>query len=99
MAHASHRGGRPLARAKSQMFAAYGDTCHLCGHPGGYEADHLTPLAIWPDQPVDYRLMRPAHGSNYPCPVCVWQGAPGKPCNQVRGVKPVDQQFVPRHDW
>lgn len=61
------------------MFAIYGDTCHLCGHHGAGEADHLTPISIDADQPIDPHLMRPAHGVNARCPVC------GRACNTERG--------------
>ena len=94
-----HRTGRPFRTAKAKMHAVFGYVCHLCGHEGAGEADHLGPLAFDPDQPVDWEAMRPSHGSNYPCPVCPWPGAPGKPCNQVRGTKPVDQVFTPKQEW
>lgn len=68
------------------MFAMYGDLCHLCGHHGARQADHLTPVSVDPDQPIDPRLMRPAHGGgsverglDNPCPTC------GRRCNQERG--------------
>ncbi len=93
MAARRHRGGRPFTRAKAQMFATYGTHCHICGHDGGLEADHLIPLSEWPDQPIDPDAMRPAHGSNYPCPVCQ------RECNQERGTKPLDQLFRPKHNW
>lgn len=63
------------------MLALYGDTCHLCGHPGATQADHLVPISTWTDQPIDPHLMRPAHG-NTPrarCATC------GRACNQARG--------------
>lgn len=80
----SHHRAR---QARKEMFQLYGDTCHLCGHGGAGEADHLIPLALDPAQPIDPELLRPAHGATSPCPVCV--GATGQPrrCNQERGVK------------
>ena len=99
MTRSKHRGGRPWRTAKAQMHQAYGYICHLCGHDGAGEADHLDALALRPDQPVDWRRLRPAHGSNYPCPYCPWPSGKGKPCNQVRGTKPVDQVFRPKHAW
>jgi hypothetical protein len=92
-----HRGGRPFTRAKRQMFATYGTDCHLCGHPDGLEADHLTPLRDWPDQPIDHTLIRPSHGSNYPCQLCPWPTGKGKPCNQVRGTAQL--VFRPTMEW
>lgn len=82
--HHKHRGGRTFTRVKKQMHELYGYTCHLCGHSGAGEADHLTPLSVWPDQPVAAELMRPAHGGNYPCPTC------GRKCNSERGAKPLN---------
>lgn len=87
--HSKHRGGRPQRRAKQRMHDMYGYTCHLCGHHGAGESDHLIPLAVWPDQPVDPTLWRPAHGTHYPCPVC------GRRCNQQRGTKALGQVAPP----
>lgn len=81
--HTKHRSGRPARRAKTRMHELYGYVCHICGHPGAGESDHLIPLKDWPDQPVDPELWRPAHGTHYPCPVC------GRRCNQERGAKPL----------
>ncbi len=81
--HNKHRGGRPNARAKQKMHELYGYVCHLCGHDGAGESDHLIPVSVWPDQPVTAELRRPAHGVNYPCPTC------GRRCNQERGAKPL----------
>lgn len=87
--HHKHRGGRPYTRAKQRMHELFGYICHLCGHDGAGEADHLTPLSVWPDQPIDPELMRPAHGANYPCPVC------GRKCNSERGAKPLSALAPP----
>lgn len=74
------------------MFAAYGRTCHLCGHDGATDADHLVPISVDSTQPVDYRLMRPAHGVRG-CVVC------GRKCNQARGGRPVQAVFRPAITW
>lgn len=89
MRNTKHRTGRPYRTARKRMFAIYGTICHLCGHDGAGEADHLDPISLRPGQPVDPHAMRPSHGSNAPCPVCV--GADGQPrkCNQERGIKPL----------
>ncbi|HEX5995973.1 MAG TPA: hypothetical protein VFY84_12595 [Jiangellales bacterium] len=92
-ARSRHRMGRPWRRAKATMHAVYGYVCIHCGHGGAGEADHLVPLAIDPDQPVDWRAMRPSHGANYPCRVC------RRKCNQERGTKPVGSLFRPAIDW
>ncbi len=73
-----HRRGRPYARARVRMFEEYGTTCHLCGHGGADSADHLVPVSLDPEQPIDHRMMRPAHGV-HGCPTC------GRKCNQERG--------------
>lgn len=74
------------------MFAIYGDLCHLCGHPGADSADHLTPISVWPDQPIDPHLMRPAH-QRRPCPTC------GRRCNRERGAGPIPTALPRSEDW
>lgn len=81
------------------MHAHFGYVCHLCGHGGAGEADHLDAVSLHPDQPVDWRRMRPAHGSNSPCPVCPPREGRPRCCNQERGTKPLDQGFEPKHEW
>ncbi|SIR13071.1 hypothetical protein SAMN05444858_106278 [Micromonospora avicenniae] len=74
------------------MFNLYGRVCHLCGHPGATQADHLDPLANRPNQVPDPTRMRPAHGNRNQvgpggelfdarCQTC------GQACNQDRGAK------------
>ncbi|MEU6085606.1 hypothetical protein ABZ865_02165 [Streptomyces sp. NPDC047085] len=60
MARSRHRSGRPYQRARREMFAIYGTICHLCGHDGAGEADHLVPISVDSDQPLDPHRMRPA---------------------------------------
>lgn len=74
------------------MFARYGTVCVHCGHEGAGEADHIVPVKLDPDQPVDPDGMRPSHGTSCPCPVC------GRRCNQERGAK-VAPLFRPALDW
>lgn len=81
------------------MHAVYGYTCIHCGHGGAGEADHLTPLAQWPDQPLDPYALRPSHGSNYPCPVCPGKGSRGRCCNQERATKSLESMFTPKVAW
>lgn len=92
-----HRTGRPYRRARALMFAAYGHMCHLCGHPGATDADHLVPISVDSTQPVDYRLMRPAHGVRG-CTYCPTVDGRLRKCNQSRGAgkKPA---FTPRMEW
>jgi len=97
-APAKHRGGWAFNKAKREMFALYGHTCHICGHEGALQADHLDPLAYDPEQPVDAESMRPAHGaaqagSDNPCPTC------GRRCNQERGKNISFTMFQPALTW
>lgn len=87
MARSLHRTGHRHRRANANMFATYGRTCWLCGHEGATEADHLVPISVDPDQPVDADGRRPAHGSSGPCthPDCVKRKGKPRSCNQERG--------------
>lgn len=75
------------------MFEMLGDVCHICGHPGAGEADHVIPLGVDPSQPISPFNMRPAHGVNAPCPTC------GRKCNQERGMKAFELRFATSRDW
>lgn len=99
MASNRHRGGRPYRRARGQMFAIYGDRCHLCGHHGAGEADHLIPISIDADQPIDPHAMRPSHGSNAPCPVCPPRNGKPRACNQERGNRAITRPLKTSQDW
>lgn len=89
-----HRTGRPYRTARTKMFEAYGTVCHICGHDGAGEADHLIPISVDADQPIDPHMMRPAHGANAPCPVC------GRKCNTERGNKPLTTPTLrTSRDW
>lgn len=85
----THRRAR---MAKAAMFATLGRTCWLCGHDGATDADLIVPKSIAPDQPLDPRAYRPAHGVRG-CPTC------GRKCNQERGAKPAGEMWRPRHEW
>lgn len=95
------RVGRPYRIAVQLMWlnwaaAGRGTMCHLCGHQGATEADHVESLDRDPSQPVHWRLLKPAHGVNPkdgrpgPCshPDCLAlnNGQP-RACNQVEGAK------------
>ena len=99
MARSLHRGGSRYRKAKAEMHARYGYRCIHCGHDGAGESDHVTALAVDPDQPIDPDGMRPSHGSNYPCPVCPGKAGKGRACNQERGTRPVDAMFTPALTW
>ncbi len=94
-----HRNSSRFRRAREQMFMMYGTVCHICGHDGAGEADHLTPLNLDPDQPVDPHAMRPAHGSSAPCPVCVGSTGTPRKCNQERGQGPVSAPLRTSREW
>lgn len=97
------RIGNAYLKAREKMFAKYGDVCHICGHPGARQADHLVPLRENPNQPIGADGMRPAHGAgrpdnDNPCPTC------GRRCNQQRGSKSLNSQigkdgFKPSREW
>lgn len=87
-----HRRGRVAALFKQKVYATWGRTCHLCEHPGADSVDHLTPLSVWPDQPLDVTLCRPAHGVAG-CPTC------GRKCNSSRGAKPLKPAYVGPIQW
>ena len=79
------RKGARWRRAKADAVAAAGGVCHLCGHLGAYEGDHvparkiLVALGLDPNDP---RFIKASHGSSCRCPTC------GKACNQVKGTRP-----------
>lgn len=97
--NARHRSGRPYLRARRQMFAIFGDVCHICGHHGAGEADHLAPVSLNPDQLIDPYAMRPAHGTSAPCPVCPPRNGKPRRCNQERGAGAVQQPLRTSEDW
>lgn len=72
------RRGPRYQRWRVEVHERWGWDCHLCGHPGATSADHLVPLSVWPNQPYDARLARPAHGVEG-CETC------GVKCNSSRG--------------
>jgi hypothetical protein len=70
--------GRRWQAFRQVVFSVYGDTCHLCGHPGARQADHLIPVSQRPDLAWELANIRPAHGTKNRCPRC------GRCCNQAR---------------
>ena len=75
---AKHAGirGRPWRRTRAAILSQ-SDICHLCGHPGSGDIDHLIPRSLGGD-PKDPGNLAPAHGALSRCPVC------GLCCNQVK---------------
>lgn len=78
---------------KARVFELWGTTCHLCGHPEAHSADHLVPVSVWPNQPYDPRLAKPAHGVVQPdgsegCPTCHAK------CNSSRGNRALAAQIA-----
>lgn len=92
MARSPHRSGHRYRTARTQMFQMFGTVCHLCGHEGADSADHLEPVSLNPQQPVDPNLMRPAHGVEG-CPTC------GRKCNQERGNRGGIPQLKTSQQW
>lgn len=73
------------------------DVCHLCGHPGARQVDHLIPLSLGGDMSDPHNLA-PAHGGgrpdvDNPCPIC------GKRCNQKRGNTISQRERIRSCDW
>lgn len=65
--------GQRVHAFNAAVFAAYGQTCHLCGRPGADTADHLTPVSVDPTLRWVVENARPAH----------------RTCNSARGDSPV----------
>ena len=86
-------GVPPTKGARWERFAryvvsSYGGICHICGHGGASQADHIESVADRPDLAWERGNIRAAHGAGRrlnPCPVC--SPAAGRPvyCNQLRG--------------
>ncbi len=54
-----------------RILTAHHGICHLCGHPGATEVDHIIPWAEWNNPALsvhDASNLAPAHGQ--PCPTC-----------------------------
>lgn len=80
------RNGHRYREWRKAVFAHYGHICHLCGHGGATDVDHLNPLAGHHDDHTDYRTGRPAHGVRG-CPTCK------RKCNQERGASPMQTAY------
>ena len=55
----------------ARVIAQHGGICHLCGHPGATQVDHVVPWAEWTRTDLnvhDKSNLAPAHGEA--CPVC-----------------------------
>lgn len=86
------RTGHKYREWKRLIFLHFGRVCHICGHGGAQDADHLIPLAVHLDDHTDYRTGRPAHGIRG-CPTCK------RKCNQIRGAKPLEDDYKPELPW
>jgi hypothetical protein len=70
--------GHRYRQARAAVLAT-STVCHLCGHEGADQADHVRVRSHHPDIPdEDATNLQPAHGVNG-CPTC------GEKCNQVKG--------------
>jgi hypothetical protein len=73
-------------RFKQLVATTYGDVCHICGHGGAGQADHLESTTEHPELIFVLANCRPAHGApGNPCPVCSVAAGTGIHCNQLRG--------------
>lgn len=81
-----HPSGREWKRIVQNVVSYYGGICHLCGHPGALQADHIEQYAEGGNDSL--ANLRPAHGSantqKNPCPVCKLN------CNNIRGALSVE---------
>lgn len=83
MAKHAGRKGRPWQRLRAQILAA-SDVCHICGHGGSRDVDHVIPRSLLIQlgaDPADPTNLRPAHGANSRCPTC------GRCCNASKGAR------------
>lgn len=65
------QGGYLHPKKVQRLLALHGYLCHLCGHTGADELDHIVPWAEWthPTLSVHHASnLAPAHGQ--PCGVC-----------------------------
>jgi len=67
---------------RNRAILAACDVCHICGHTGADEVDHVVALARGGSE--ERGNLRPAHGAK-PCETC------GKQCNRSKGAK----EFAP----
>lgn len=71
-------GGRLARRLVAETLRRKGSICHLCGLPGADTADHDPPRSVLRSagvpNPDDLRYLWPAHH---------------RPCNQLRGARPL----------
>lgn len=74
-------GGRKAQEWVAAVLAKYGETCHLCRHPGVDSADHLRPFRDYPELAHDVDNGRPVHHRR--CPTC------GEACNIARRAAPL----------
>jgi hypothetical protein len=79
-------GHRWVAFARS-VIDHYGGLCHICGHGGGRQPDHLEPVTERPELAFDLSNCRPAHGApGNPCLQCSAAAGRKIHCNQLRGM-------------
>ena len=72
-------GGYLHPKKVQRLLALHGHICHLCGHGGAEELDHIVPWAEWTHPTLsvhDATNLAPAHGSA--CMVC------GVECHAVK---------------
>jgi len=65
---------------RQRVLTRHHHVCHLCGHAGAEQVDHVVPWSQWPKDSAlsvhDESNLRPAHGT--PCPTC------GVPCHAIK---------------
>lgn len=83
-------GHRWQAFARS-VIENYAGICHICGHGGARQAEHLIPVTERPDLMFSMANCRPAHGAgrgtgSNPCPACSAEARRPIFCNGIKGM-------------
>jgi 5-methylcytosine-specific restriction endonuclease McrA len=89
MARTWGRKGRPWRRIHQQVLDDHGRVCHICGHGGAGDVDHVIPIERWRaagGHPNDPANLKPAHGAHSRCPTC------RRCCNNAKG----DREHTPQ---
>jgi hypothetical protein len=58
-------------KQRQRTLRQHAEVCHICGHGGAEEVDHIVPWAEWHDASRSVHTpsnLAPAHGQ--PCPTC-----------------------------
>lgn len=77
---------------KRLVFQTYGTNCHVCGHGGARQVDHLESVTEHPELALVLSNCRPAHGApGNACPVCSAAAGSAVNCNQIKSGMGMDR--------